>query len=392
MGIVRKLTICSAVASLLLSGVPATPALADAFSDAQQRQQNLNGSLAKDKTHLKQLQGQVASTQQQLNLLSGQVASAEQALANQNARLDAINGQIDQAQRDLAAKKADQARQQDLLNRRTRALYKHGGQTSLIDSLFTANTFSQLMDRFIVMRDITHQDQLLLQQIQGDRAAIEAINASLQQNHQAQAAVVAGIQQQTNALQGQYAQMYALRAQLGVQAASAQSQVAAAERALQQVNAELAALAAARRLAHSSGVLAWPGVQGPITQRFACTDFAGEPSPPPGYHCPPSAPYFHTGIDVAGPFGAAITAADSGIANVYPGSFGYGNHVIIVHANGYATLYGHMSGFAVHSGQVVAKGQTIGYEGSTGFSSGPHLHFEVRLNDVPQDPCRYVGC
>jgi murein DD-endopeptidase MepM/ murein hydrolase activator NlpD len=87
-----------------------------------------------------------------------------------------------------------------------------------------------------------------------------------------------------------------------------------------------------------------------------------------------------------------VDATDGGIAYTYPGNYGYGNHIIIIHANGYASLYGHLSGFAVSSGTAVAKGQKIGFEGSTGFSSGPHLHFEIRLNDAPQDPCRYVVC
>ena len=87
-----------------------------------------------------------------------------------------------------------------------------------------------------------------------------------------------------------------------------------------------------------------------------------------------------------------MAAADGGIAYAYVSGYGYGNHIIIVHANGFTTLYGHLSGFAVSSGQSVGKGQAIGYEGSTGFSTGPHLHFEVRLDDAPQDPCRYVGC
>jgi len=378
----------------LLAGAaaPAQPAFADAITDAQNKQNQLNGALNSDKSKLAQNQSQQAQVQAQMKALGVEIGAAEASLAAENAKLDAILGQIDKAQRDLAAKKAEEAQRQDLLNGRMRILYKQNGTTNFLDAIFSARTFSELMDRFIVMRDITHSDELLLQQIQADRAAIEALNAQLAQKRDEQETTVKSIRDQTNALQAQYIRYSVLKGQLASAAASIQEEQAANQAALNAVNVEIAALVAARSRAHSSGIFAWPGVQGPITQPFGCTDFPGEPSPPPGYNCPPSQPYFHTGIDIAGPYGAEIDAADGGIAYATPGNSGYGNHVIIVHANGFTTLYGHMSGFAVGNGEVVVKGQRIGYEGSTGFSSGPHLHFEVRLNNQPVNPCQYVGC
>jgi murein DD-endopeptidase MepM/ murein hydrolase activator NlpD len=374
------------------AAAPAQPAFADAITDAQNKQNQLNGALNSDKARLAQNQTQQAQAQAQLNALGVDIGAAEANLAAENAKLDGILGQIDKAQRDLAAKKVEEAQRQDLLQRRMRILYKQNGNTSFLDAIFSARTFSELVDRFMVMRDITHSDEILLQQIQADRAVIEALNAQLAQKRDEQATTVKSIRDQTNALQAQYIRYSVLKGQLASAAASIQEEQAANQVALNGVNAEIASLVAARSRAHSSGIFAWPGVQGPITQPFGCTDFRGEPSPPTGYSCPPSQPYFHTGIDIAGPYGAEIDAADGGIAYATPGSSGYGNHVIIVHANGFTTLYGHMSGFAVGDGQAVVKGQRIGYEGSTGFSSGPHLHFEIRLNNQPVNPCQYVGC
>jgi murein DD-endopeptidase MepM/ murein hydrolase activator NlpD len=374
------------------AAAPVQPAFADSLTDAQAKQGQLNAQIARDKAQLAQVRGQQAETQAQLNLLTDQITQAEANLANQNAKLDAILGQIDQAQRDLAAKKVEEAQRQDLLNRRMRGLYKQNGATSFLDALFSASNFSELVDRFMVMRDITRSDELLLQQIQQDRAAIEALNAQLAQKRDQQAATVAAIRDQTGALQAQYVKLGVLKAQLASEVVSIEQQQQRAQAALAQVNSEIAALVAARSRAHSSGVFAWPGVQGPISQPFGCTDFQGEPPPPSGYSCPPREPYFHTGIDIAGPYGSEIDSADGGIAYTYPGNTGYGNHIIVVHANGFVTLYGHMSSFAVSDAQGVGKGQRIGYEGSTGFSSGPHLHFEIRLNNQPVNPCNYVGC
>ncbi len=99
----------------------------------------------------------------------------------------------------------------------------------------------------------------------------------------------------------------------------------------------------------------------------------------------------HTGLDMAAPMGTPIYAAAPGVVSwVRPGNKGYGNYVMIIHDNGLSTLYGHMSAFATSQDKYVARGELIGYVGSTGFSTGPHLHFEVRLNGVPVNPQAYI--
>ncbi len=101
---------------------------------------------------------------------------------------------------------------------------------------------------------------------------------------------------------------------------------------------------------------------------------------------------FHPGIDIAGPNGGPIAAAKSGVV-IYAAfnEGGYGNYVIIDHGDGFATAYAHQSRLAVKEGQNVSQGQVIGYEGSTGLSTGPHLHFEVRSSGSARDPRGYVN-
>lgn len=101
----------------------------------------------------------------------------------------------------------------------------------------------------------------------------------------------------------------------------------------------------------------------------------------------------HPGIDVAQVEGAPVVASDTGTVtfagwNIY----GYGNLIVVNHGNGYETFYAHLSGINVTSGQIVYQGNVIGAVGNTGNSSGPHLHFEVRLNTNRDDPCWYIGC
>lgn len=97
----------------------------------------------------------------------------------------------------------------------------------------------------------------------------------------------------------------------------------------------------------------------------------------------------HTGTDIGASYGAEIVAANSGTVTLAGWNSGYGNCVIIDHGGGKATLYGHMSAYSVSQGQTVSKGQRIGSVGSTGNSTGPHLHFEVLINGVAVDPMQY---
>jgi len=121
-----------------------------------------------------------------------------------------------------------------------------------------------------------------------------------------------------------------------------------------------------------------------ITQGFGPTNFALEPPLGPFKH-------FHTGIDLSAPLGTPVMAAADGVVvAVGHGGLGYGNYVVIAHGGGIATLYGHLLATRASVGQVVVRGQVIGLEGSTGFSTGPHVHFELRVNDLVTDPMPYL--
>jgi murein DD-endopeptidase MepM/ murein hydrolase activator NlpD len=150
--------------------------------------------------------------------------------------------------------------------------------------------------------------------------------------------------------------------------------------ALQQVSAELAAKIQAAQAAAGTGGgspsaegYVWP-VLGPVTSPF-------------GWRWG----RMHEGIDIAAGSGTPIRAAAAGTV-IYAGWLGgYGNLTVIDHGGGVATAYGHQASLAAGTGAFVAQGQVTGYVGSTGHSTGPHLHFEVRVNGVPQDPLGYLS-
>jgi murein DD-endopeptidase MepM/ murein hydrolase activator NlpD len=129
--------------------------------------------------------------------------------------------------------------------------------------------------------------------------------------------------------------------------------------------------------------LAWP-VSAPLSQPFGCTGFGLEPTTAA---CPGG---FHFGIDLAAPSWTPIRAAADGLAYPFPDKELYGDHVLVQHRGGLATVYGHMVRMNVRWAQPVRQGDVIGWVGSTGNSTGPHLHFEVRFAAAPLDPLPYL--
>ena len=146
----------------------------------------------------------------------------------------------------------------------------------------------------------------------------------------------------------------------------------------------------AQAMGGGDGRFTWPITfvgRPPITQGFGCTSVAIEP-----YSAECATHRFHSGIDLADHTGAPVYAAEAGVAHVFPGTTGYGNYVLVMHGNGWSTLYAHLSAFTVHEGDTVRRGDPIGLVGSTGNSTGPHLHFETRFSGHPLDPCTSLAC
>jgi murein DD-endopeptidase MepM/ murein hydrolase activator NlpD len=130
--------------------------------------------------------------------------------------------------------------------------------------------------------------------------------------------------------------------------------------------------------------LSWPMAGARVTQLFGPSTLLLEPPLGPFKH-------FHTGLDIAAPFGTTVSAAAAGVVvAVGHSAVGYGNYVVIGHGGGIMTLYGHLLETDVTVGNAVVRGQRIGLEGSTGWSTGPHVHFELRINDAVTDPMPYL--
>jgi murein DD-endopeptidase MepM/ murein hydrolase activator NlpD len=342
------------------------------------------------------IQDQIDATYALVKALNSQIEAQKTLIAQTQAAIDELDRKIRFTEASLTRLHAGMSVRDALLNQRLRYVDDHGS-VNYVELVLTANTFNDMMNRMIGAQQVAAADRKLLDELGTVRAQFDQTNADLgiQKDQEGvllkqQLATEADLEKNVETQKKAIAYAQQLETQLHDRYAEAQAQ-----RAL--IDAQVAALqqkydAAAKAAGGGNGVFAWPVPAcgySCISQGFGCSTFYLEP-----YDA--SCPYphrIHTGIDIAAPYHSAVVAADTGIIYLYPWSTGYGNYMIIFHGNGYSTHYGHLAGFAnVQSGQIIARGDLIGYEGSTGWSTGPHLHFEVRTNNNYRNPCIWLGC
>jgi murein DD-endopeptidase MepM/ murein hydrolase activator NlpD len=362
------------------------------------------GQQVNNQRQLNAIQGQISDSIAQINALDSMIASLNRQIAAQQALIATTQAAIDDLNRKMRFGEAALIRlearttvRDQVLNQRLRYIDSHGS-VNYVQLVLTSNSINQLMNRLIGAQQVAQSDHRLLIDLQDEHVQLdvanaaldeqrtqvgillqqqEATEASLQSNKATQAAALALEQQLQAQLQAQYEKVQAERAAIDAQVALLSQQYAAA----------------AEKAGGGNGVFQWPMPAcgySCITQGFGCSSFYLEVYDPA---CP--WPHkIHTGIDIAGPYGTDIVAADTGVAYLYPGSIGYGNLLVIIHGHGYSTYYGHLSGYApgLYSGEIVPRGTTVAFEGSTGWSTGPHLHFEIRVDGVYKDPCIWLGC
>jgi murein DD-endopeptidase MepM/ murein hydrolase activator NlpD len=364
--------------------------VADTVGQKQRQLQGLNGSIIATKTQIGRLLAQERQLQSEISALNAQLQSVQVQIDQETAKLVELGQEVDLAKAQLAAKEAELAQHIAEFGQRMRLMYK-SGQVSGLELVFSAVNFTDLINRAFFFNDIVREDRRQMNELQQERGVIQAMKADLEAKQAQQVLVVKQIQDQKAQLQTVRDQVAARQAQVAAIEAQFQRQLAEMEAQRAALQAQIAALIRESFRARSSGQWKWP-IDGVITQGFGCTTYPFEPYDP---NC--ATLHFHSGIDIANDYGTPIHAADGGIVHNYTmactyggGLCGYGRYVVIVHAGGFTSLYGHLSGWAVGDGVQVDKDTVIGYEGSTGNSTGPHLHFEIDLGGTPVDPLAYL--
>ena len=264
---------------------------------------------------------------------------------------------------------------------------EEAGTVSYWSILFDSADFADLLDRATFVSEIMEADNKIMEDLAALRKSIEAQKAELETSRADQQTQRDALVAQKKELDAKEADAAALVQKIQSQESEYQSSRDALKREEEEVEAqiikkqkEIQAKIAAGQISFDPGT----GWQWPVPGRYKITSTFG-----PRIHPITGLPGNHTGTDVAAPKGTAILAARGGVVTISTYNNSYGNYVVVQHDNGIATLYAHMSSRAVSEGQIVTQGQTLGYVGSTGSSTGNHLHLEFRVNGKRQDALNY---
>lgn len=385
------------LAAVLLLSLLASALAAIAYADVTKQDiQNLKDDLSDIRTQKKEVQERLASirsdlskAKEQVELIQGQVVLTEEEINTSQALLDQYDLQIAQKEADIQRLEAQEEEQYQEFYRQVRWM-EETGSASYLSILFEASSFSEMLDYAMLISDIMDYSNRIIDQLNATQAQLSAARDDLAAGRADQAEVQQELEDKKKELEDQRAQAQTLLNQIAAsesEAAAEAKELAESEAKLdkevkdaeREYAAQLAALAAQQNVNMTSGDWYWP-----LPGRYKISSlFGSRPDPFTGKRDN------HTGTDIPAPGGTPIYAAKTGVVttvnkNRYASSYGY--YCIISHGNGYVTLYAHQNQVPiVQEGQTVQKGQIIGYVGSTGRSTGNHLHFELRINGVRND-------
>ena len=364
--------------SLLISLSVTGTALAD---DLEDQLADLQRQAEEQQAKTNEASAKVESVSERLRQIQEELRVATAEYKEVKGQLDSVEDKISDNTELLQKTEADLKVKNKKLQQRVRDIYING-QISYVDVLFGAKDFADLMTRMDVLKRIIKHDYDLIMKVREEKATVENTRAQLEKD-KAEAEVLV-----TDA-QAKRAKVADKESEQQVLLDQAIYDRDTSERMYEEIMAASQEVANMIRRSHMSsagysgapagaGGMIWP-ISGPITSEF-------------GWRTHPmfGTARFHSGLDIGGDYGMPIYAAASGTV-IYAGWIsGYGNAVIIDHGGGVTTLYGHNDSLNVSEGENVAQGQVIAMCGSTGNSTGPHCHFEVRENGEPVSPYGYL--
>jgi murein DD-endopeptidase MepM/ murein hydrolase activator NlpD len=359
-----------------------------AQQDKTQQRQQLQRELQSLQGEIGKLRGAIDQKRREERKVRRDLAELDQQITRVSARLRETRNRLARARKEQAelAKRLEMLtqrlrRRESLLAQRLRAAYKYRS-VSYLSLLTNARNLSELNSRSYVLRQIVKTDRELLEQVRADQQEVAQAKAAMDALVRRIAGLEADLRTQQTELTDAQDEKQALLKDIARERALYERQLAELEAESQAIARRLRALMETPK-GRARADRPWSGrfirpVEGRITSGYGMRN-----------HPIFKVRKMHTGIDIAAPTGAPIRAADAGVVVEAGYIRGYGYTVIIDHGGGVATLYAHCSALLVSAGQEVQRGQIIARVGSTGYSTGPHLHFEVRVNGEPVNPLGY---
>lgn len=378
--------------------VSAPVVLAD-DEDLQDQLSSVQSQMAEQAQKKSEAEAVIGNVYEKLRVIQENLDAAKAAYESISSQIGETDKKIADTQSELEKAQAHLSKREVVLSRRIRDIYMNG-QLNYLDVIIGAKDFNDFATRVELLRRVVNSDLELISSIREERDKIDEAKKILEEERQRLATLQTEAEAKKTEIEQHKAEQQAILRNAETDKATAEEAYAELEASSNQIAQMLREREAARQAAQAaaasggssgggdddssyqpvsgSGQMIWP-VNGVITSPF-------------GYRTHPifGRQILHSGIDIGVDEGTPVHAADGGVVVEAGWISGYGYCVIIDHGNGTSSLYGHNSSLAVSSGQAVSQGQVIAYAGSTGNSTGPHVHFEVRVGGEPVDPSAYL--
>lgn len=380
------------IAFLLPTVAPLLSARADTVNELQSKLSQAEKSRKDAEAALSGVKSKITDAKGQRETLDVSISALENEIYALSVQIEENEKEVQKVTEELREAEKSRGEYTDIFKKRVRVMYERN-DLSFLNLLFGAKSFSDLLKRVETVSQIVNYDKAVLgrmqkaqDEIEDKKIALEEAGKIVELNRDIQKSKKAELDASKEALN-------AVISSLESDEASYRAALDEADAAEEALRAEIKAMTAANP----------KPAQTPSPKSETVSDSGGRfcwPTPSTTYITSPFGTRFHpvqkrnkthTGIDIGAGHGASIVAAEAGTVLRAGWNSGYGNYVVIDHGGGVQTLYGHCSALMVQSGQSVSRGQKIALVGSTGVSTGPHLHFEVLINGSYTDPMGYFG-
>lgn len=355
-------------------------AFATDLDDLREKQEQIEQKIKQQKQRLEQVKKQQKTVLTELDQIERELEATKEDLENVQDELIKTEQKLQITKEELeeAQKKADE--QFKSMKERLKIMYKKG-PVDYLDVIMGSKSFTDLVTRIEILKRIIDYDRNLLNELRKNRDLVAEKKASLEEQKAQIAAVKQEISSKKRKIEARAAARESLLERLVRDKKAYERALDEQEKALEELNRKIAEIQARQKKGYmGTAKFVWPT---PGYTRITS---------PYGWRIHPilKTKRMHTGIDIAAPMGSKIVAATHGDV-IYAGWLsGYGNTVILDHGGGISTMYAHASKLLVRAGQKVKQGDTIAKVGSTGLSTGPHLHFEVRENGKHTNPLKWL--
>ena len=373
--------LCGVLAFVILSFSIFSYVLAEnEDTDLQQQREELQNQINDANGQLEDVQNELSENLQQVQKLDEKIESSNKELEEINTKISELQTSMDEVQAKLEVAEENFNNQKEKLDNRLIAVYE-SSDTEYLDVILSSRSISEFLSNYFLITELAKHDTELLEDMQSQKNEIQKSKDKLENDKKELGIIKANQSKTAKILENTKTVRENYISKLSDSEKEIQAKIDEYNAQFAAINAEILAMVKDGIAAeYIGGELAWPV---PGYTRIS-SKYGMRTHPITGVY------KLHTGTDISAPMGANFIAANDGIVTKAEYNGAYGNMVIIDHGGGVSTLYAHGSEILVQVGQTVKRGEPVLKVGSTGYSTGPHAHFEVRLNGVVTDPMPYI--